>query len=195
MSWLSNLRIPGQWPVVCCLTFFEFILSSTFGFAQPNEKNDVYQVDGTGWVESTIPDAGEVFTCMECNYPVQIRIIYSPASSGLKRFNSNEDFLQALSTDHAQRTLARLVMKDQVAKKASMDILKTSISELGGLKVFLFQAAAKLDKGLSRWTIMMAVHRKRIVTVSLNYFEGGMDDTSRHLVRAFLSSFQFLSIR
>ena len=77
-------------------------------------------------------------------------------------------------------------------KNAPMDIMKTSISELGGLKVFQIHAVAKIEKALSRRTIMMAVYRDRMVTVSLNYFEGGMDEPSRNLVRAFFSSFQFL---
>jgi hypothetical protein len=58
--------------------------------------------------------------------------------------------------------------------------------------VFLFQAVARVEKALSRRTIMMAVHRDRMVTVSLNYFEGGLDEPSRNLVKAFFSSFQFL---
>ena len=39
---------------------------------------------------------------------------------------------------------------------------------------------------------MMAVHQDRMVTVSLNYFEGSLDEPSRNLVKAFFSSFQFL---
>ena len=70
--------------------------------------------------------------------------------------------------------------------------MKTRIFELGGSKVFLFQAVTKVEKALSRRTIMMAVHHDRIVTVSLSYFEGGLDEPSRNLVKAFFSNFQFL---
>ena len=192
VSSLRKFGIPGYRAVACCLVIFDVILSSTCGHAQPYEKKGIYRVNANGWVQSEIPDAGDVFTCGECKSPVQIRITYGSATSRGNKFQSNEKFLQGLSTGNAQRTFARLVMEDQVPKDMPMDIMKTSISELGGLKVFLFQAVTKVEKALSRRTIMMAVHRDRMVTVSLNYFEGGMDKPSRNLVRAFLSSFQFL---
>ncbi len=192
MSSLRKFGIPGYRAVVCCLVIFNVMLSSSFGHAQPYEKKPIYRVNANGWIQSEIPGAGDVFTCGECKYPVQIRIIYGSAPSRGNKFQSNEEFLKGLSTSNAQRTFARSVMEDQVPKDTPMDIMKTSISELGGLKVFLFQAVAKVEKALSRRTIMIAVHRDRMVTVSLNYFEGGMDEPSRNLVRAFISSFQFL---
>ena len=192
MSSLRKFGIPGYQAVVCCLVIFNVIFLLSLGYAQPYEKEGIYRVNANGWIQSKIPGAGEVFTCGECKYPAQVRIIYGSAPYRGNKFQSNEEFLQALSTGNAQRTFARSVMEDQVPKDTPMDIMKTSISELGGLKVFLFQAVAKVDKALSRRTIMMAVHRDRMVTVSLNYFEGGMDESSRNLVRAFFSSFQFL---
>ena len=93
--------------------------------------------------------------------------------------------------DKAQRNFARSVMEDQVPKNAPIDKMKTSISELGSLKVFQFQAVAKVEKGLFRSTTMMPVHRDRMVMVSLNYFQGGLDEPSRNLVRPFFSAFSF----
>ncbi len=192
VSSLRKFGISGYRAVACCLVIFDVILSSTFGHAQPYEKKGIYRVSANGWVQSEIPDAGDVFTCGECKYPVQIRIIYGSATSRENKFQSNEKFLQGLSTPNAQRTFARSVIEEQVPKNTPIDIMKTRISELGGSKVFLFQAVAKIEKALSRRTIMMAVHRDRMVTVSLNYFEGGLDEPSRNLVKAFFSSFQFL---
>ena len=192
MSSSRKFRIPGYSAVVCCLVIFDVILLSTFGHAQPYEKKGVYRVNASGWIQSEIPGASDVFTCGECKYPIQIRVIYGSASSRGKEYQSNEEFLQALSTGNAQRTFARSVMEEQVPKNAPLDIMKTSISELGGLKVFQFHAVTKIGKSLSRRTIMMTVHRDRMVMVSLNYFEGGLDEPSRNLVKAFFSSFQFL---
>ena len=171
---------------------FNVILSSSSGYAQPDEKKGIYRVNASGWIKSKIPGAADVFTCGECKYPVQVRIIYGSKPSRGNKFQSNEEFLQTLSTVKAQRKFAQSVMVNQVPKNAPMDIMKTSISELGGLKVFQIHAVAKIEKALSRRTIMMAVHRDRMVMVSLNYFEGRLDEPSRNLVRAFFSSLQFL---
>ncbi len=162
------------------------------GHAEPYEKKGIYRVNANGWIQSEIPGAGDLFACGECRYPVQIRVIYGSAFPRGNNFQSNEEFLQALSTGNAQRTYARSVMEEQVPKNTPIDIMKTRISELGGSKVFLFQAVTKVDKVLFRRTIMMAVHRDRMVTVSLSYFEGGLDEPSRNLVKAFFSTFQFL---
>ena len=164
----------------------------SLGHAEPFEKKGVYRVNANGWIQSEIPGASNVFTCEKCKYPVQVQIIYGSAPSRGYKFQSNDEFLQTLRTGNAQRTFARSVMEKQVPKNTPIDIMKTRISELGGSKVFLFQAVAKVEKALSRRTIMMAVHRDRMVMVSLNYFEGGLDEPSRNLVRAFFSSFQFL---
>ena len=192
VSSLRQFGIVGYPAVACCLVIFNVLLSSSFGHAQPYEKKGIYRVNTNGWIQSEIPGAGDVFTCGKCKYSVYVRIIYGSAPSREYKFQSNEEFLQTLSTGKAQRNFARSVMEDQVPKNTPMDIMKTSISELGGLKVFLFQAVAKVEKGLFRSTTMMAVHRDRMVMVSLNYFQGSLDEPSRNLVRAFLSSFQFL---
>ncbi len=191
MSALRKFQIPGHSAVVYCLAFFG-ILSSSFGYAQPYGKKGIYRVNANGWIQSEIPGASDVFTCGKCKYPVYVRISYGSTPSRENKFKSNEEFLQTLSTGKAQRNFARSVMEDQVPKNTPLDIMKTSISELGGLKVFQFQAVAKVKRGLFRSTTMMVVHRDRMVTVSLNYFQGSLDEPSRNLVRAFFSSFEFL---
>ena len=192
MSSLHKFEIPCRRAVVCCLVIFNVILSLSLVYAQPYEKKGIYRVNANGWIQSKKPGASDVFTCGECKYPIQIRVIYGSASFRGKEYQSNEEFLQALSTGNGQRTFARSVMEEQVPKNAPLDIMKTSISELGGSKVFQFHAVTKIGKSLSRRTIMMTVHRDRMVMVSLNYFEGGLDEPSRNLVKAFFSSFQFL---
>ena len=192
VSSLRKFGIPGYRAVVCCLVIFNVMLSSSFGHAQPYEKKPIYRVNANGWIQSEIPGAGDVFTCGKCKYHVYVRISYGSAPSKENKFQSNEEFLQTVSSGKAQRNFARSVMEGQVPKNTPLDIMKTSISELGGLKVLQFQAVAKVEKGLFRSTTMMAVHRDRMVTVSLNYFQGSLDEPSRNLVRAFFSSFQFL---
>ena len=192
VSSLRQFGIPRYRALVCNLVIFNVIFSLSSGYAQSYEKESIYRVNANGWIQSEIPGAGDVFTCGKCKYPVYVRISYGSAPSRENKFQSNDEFLQTVSSAKAQRTFARSVMEEQVPKNTPIDIMKTRISELGGLKVFLFQAVAKVDKALSRRTIMMAVHRDRMVTVSLNYFEGGLDEPSRNLVRAFFSSFQFL---
>ncbi len=192
VSSLRQFGIPRYRAIVCYLVIFNIIFSLSLGYAQPYEKKALYRVNANGWIQSEIPGAGDVFTCGECKYPVYVRISYGSAPSRENKFQSNDEFLQTVSSGKAQRNFARSVMEDQVPKNTPLDIMKTSISELGGLKVFQFQAVAKVEKGLFRSTTMMAVHRDRMVTVSLNYFQGSLDEPSRNLVRAFISSFQFL---
>lgn len=192
VSSLRQFGIPNYQAFVCYLVIFNVIFSLSLGYAQPHEKKGVYRVNANGWIQSEIPGARDVFTCGKCKYHVYVRISYGSAPSKENKFQSNEEFLQTVSSGKAQRNFARSVMEGQVPKNTPLDIMKTSISELGGLKVLQFQAVAKVEKGLFRSTTMMAVHRDRMVTVSLNYFQGSLDEPSRNLVRAFFSSFQFL---
>ncbi|NIO08512.1 MAG: hypothetical protein GTO40_11105, partial [Deltaproteobacteria bacterium] len=139
--------------------------------------------------------SGDLFTCAPCKVPVRILIVDGPAPVNGGGFLSNDGFIRSLSGEKAQLDFATRVMRDLVARDVPLDILKTKISELGGQRVFLFQGAARSGTTISRKTVMIAVHRNRLVTVSLHYSEGGLDDSTRRLVKTFFSSFQFLPER
>jgi len=177
---------------LCRVLVLGFLLVSSLAGAERYEKEGLFRVDVEGWIPSEIAASSHVFTCMICRNPVQVRIIYSPVSLIDNRFRSNETFLSSLNSAIEQRAYAREIMESQFPQGTPLDILKTSLSELGGLEVFLFQAAAKTEEGLARRTIMMAVHRDRLVTVSLSYFQGSVDEIIQGLIRLFLDSIRFL---
>ena len=184
------LRLLPSW--LLYLLLIVVLLQSSLAQAQVYEKKGLFRVTVQGWLPSEISEASHTFTCIACRYPAQVRITYTTESVIDVRFRSNESFLDSLSSSAEQRTFALDVMESLFPKGTPMDILKTKRSELGGLKVFLFQAMARTKEGLARRTIMMAVHHGRQVMVSLNYFEGSMDKASKKLIRDFLDSIRFL---
>lgn len=153
--------------------------------------SEFYQVDAEGWLRHNTPD-GEVFTCKACTEQVQIQISLGPELPTDAPYGSNSEFIASLSTQAARSTFATAVMEKSVPGEFEINIDRTAISNLGGLDVFQFAATVEFGPTLSFETSMVALHRNRIVKVSLNYLDGAMNEETSQTKSRFFESFEFV---
>lgn len=187
-SWFflyHEIGFPGwmRWPT-------QLLASNSHG--QQFVKQGFYSVDSSGWQHNTIPD-GDVFTCSTCDAQAQIQISYGPELKGDVKYSTNQEFLAALSTEQAQREFADSILRGSIPLQSgfTISIEKIGLSDIGGLNVIEFSAIVDMPPNVSHENSMLAIHKNRMMKLSLNYFDDGMDDKTRAATNRFYKSFRF----
>ncbi len=160
----------------------------------PFDAREAFTVDAADWQANSMP-RGMVYTCRTCDAQVQIQITFGPEIPADKR-KSNEQFISDIGGDDvARKRFADSMMRSMVpaVPNVSIEVTRTGISKLGGLKVFQMQSRVEMGAQRSHDTSMLAIHRNRIVKVTLNYFDGAMDAETElsNKVASFYRSFEF----
>ena len=151
----------------------------------------LYRVNAQEWLRHGTPD-GEVFTCKPCSEQVQIQISVGPEIPSDAPLTNNFDFIESLSTEEAQTDFATSIMERSIPGELEIDIYQTGISSFGGLDVLQFAATVEVGPLLSYDTTMIALHRNRIIKISLNYLEGAMNEETSQVISRYFESFQFV---
>jgi hypothetical protein len=159
--------------------------------AQPKPP-PLYTVSSGGWQRNTTPD-GEVLTCSACRRQIQVQISVGPPLAAKARFRTNEQFLASVRTPDQRQSFAVSILKSQIPLQSSYtpEIERTGITKLGGLDAFQFIAIVDLKPAPTLYTIILLVHRQRLVKVSVNYREDSFDDKARSAVNTLLESIKF----
>jgi len=156
-----------------------------------SEDSVFYEVNTQEWLRHGTPN-GEVFTCKPCSEQVQIQISVGPEIPSDALFTNNSEFIDSLSTEEAQNDFAKSLIQRSVPGKFEIDIYRTSISSLGGLEVLQFGATVEVGPLLSYDTTTIALHRNRIIKISLNYLDGAMNEETSQIISRFFESFRFV---
>lgn len=154
-------------------------------------KPGYYSVNKEGWQHNTTPD-GDIFTCTDCGTQVQIQISYGPELHTDFTL-TNEIFLSKLNTEEKQREFVEPVIRKEIPLQSgfTISIDRVGLSEIGGLDVFQFSATVNIPPTVSHENGMVAIHKNRIMKLSLNYFDGALNQQSRRMIHDFYSTLHF----
>ncbi len=154
------------------------------------EKPGFYSVNADGWTHNVVP-RGDVFTCAACKEQFQISIGYGPEFPDSSPLNTNAKFIRQFSSDSYRKKFAESIMSDAVPMGFRITVNRTGLSKLGGLDVFQFNATVDMNESITHDNRLIAVHRKRMMVVTLNYFDGAMTPKNEELIKNFFRSLKF----
>jgi hypothetical protein len=168
------------------------LLLATAAHAQTFTKPGFYSIDATGWQRNTTP-AGDVFTCSTCGAQVQVQIDYGPPLPADARFKNNEQFLASLKTESEQKQFADQLLRKSIRPQSAFTISveKVGLTKIGGIDAFQFSAIVEMSPNVTRDTSMIALHKNRILKITLNYYDGAMNDKTRAAVNSLFKSIKF----
>lgn len=170
--------------IILILIFVTNLYSATFN------KHGFYSVNIDGWIQNSTTE-GDIFTCAKCKEQIQIQISYGPPLPKDALYKNNKEFIQALKTEKRQEEFAESFMKNAVPAGFNIKTTRTGITTLGGIEVFQFQAVVDFIKKLSYDTSMMAIHRNRIMKITLNYFDSALTPQNKKYIESFYKSIRF----
>jgi hypothetical protein len=151
-----------------------------------------YSVAVDGWARSAIPD-GFSYTCVRCTEKIEIDLRYTQELGPDAPWKSNSAFIAALNTEEEQRQFANEIMQLSVPTGAGfkIDILKVGLSDIGGLRVLMMAARVTLGSVITVDTTMTAVHKNRLMIVSLHSFDGSLTPQNKAAIDAFFDGLKF----
>lgn len=161
--------------------------------AQTFTKPGFYSIDSTGWQRNTTP-SGDVYTCSTCAAQVQVQIDYGPLLPPDARFKTNEQFLASLRTEVQQKQFADQLLRQSIPLQSGLKISieRVGLTKIGGINAFQFMAIVELAPSVTRDTSMIALHKGRLMKVTLNYHDGAMNEKARLAVNTLFKSLKFL---
>lgn len=156
-------------------------------------KPGYYSINLRGWQHNTTP-AGDVFTCSTCGAQVQVQLVYGPELDAEARYRTNKEFLTALGSEKAQKDFADSLIRLGIPIQSgfTISIGRVGLSTIGGLDVFEFGAIVEMPPTFSHDNSMIAIHKNRLMKLTLNYFDGAMNDRTRAAINELYSSLRFL---
>lgn len=168
------------------------LLLATIAHAQTFTKSGFYSIDATGWQRNTTP-AGDVYTCSTCGAQVQLQIEYGPPLSANAKFKNNEQFLASLKTESQQKQFADQLLRQSIPLQSGFKISveRVGLTKIGGIDAFQFSAVVEMPPNVTRDTSMIALHKNRILKISLNYYDGAVNDKARTAVNSLFKSIKF----
>jgi hypothetical protein len=173
-------------PIIIFLILIPLKSSAIYAF----EKAGYYSVNIDGWIHNTIPE-GDIFTCSKCNEQIQIQISYGPPLPKDNLYKNNKEFMKAFQDKKAQQKFADTIMQSSVPPGFKIIIDRTGLSKLGGLDVLQFHSKVDFISKISHDTNMMAIHKNRIVKITLNYFDGALNSKNNEFINNFFKSLKF----
>lgn len=160
--------------------------------AQIFTKHGLYSIDTTGWQRNTTP-SGDIFTCSTCGALVQVQIDYGPPLPADTRFKTNEQFLASLKTETEQRQFADAILRQSIPLTSGfkISIQKVGLTKIGGIDTLQFSAVVEMAPNVTRDTSMIALHKNRIVKITLNYHDGAMNEKTKTAVNSLYKTLKF----
>ncbi len=157
------------------------------------EKPGYYSLNIKGWQHNTTP-AGDVFICSTCGAQIQVQLDYGPELDSDAIYHSNKEFLAALGTENAQKDFAESLLRKAILLQSgfTISVEMVGLSTIGGLEVLQFSAVVEMPPTISHDNTMVAIHKNRIMKLTLNYFDGAMNDNTRAAIHELFSSLRFV---
>ena len=160
--------------------------------AEPFTKDGFYTVELDGWKHGLTP-GGDGFACTSCGGRTQIQIEYSEPLPEGADIRSNAQFLAALKTDAQRREFAEQMLRHSIPAQSGFPVAirQVGIGRIGGLDVLDFIATVDLPPKPTHDHSMVAVHKARLLKITVDYYEGPVDAASRAALESFLGSLSF----
>ncbi|GAC1628119.1 MAG: hypothetical protein NVS9B10_17720 [Nevskia sp.] len=160
--------------------------------AETFTKTGFYSLDVAGWKHQPTPN-GEVFACNDCGSPVQVQIDYGAVLPADSEYKTNAEFLGRLNTEETQREFASLLIGSEIPAEAGLEssIEKVSLGKIGGLDGFQYSALISTAPKATRENAVVAVHKHRIMKLTLNYFDEAKSEKADAQVAALFKSLKF----
>lgn len=160
--------------------------------AEVFRKPGYYSVDATGWVHGTGPH-GDLFACQNCPSRVQLQLEYGPPLPADSPYKTNREFLARLKTEDTQKQFADLMLQQSLPPNLDLEVSvdQVRMTQIGGLDAFEFSALVNGAPQATREHSFVAIHKNRIMKLTLDYFENGMDEATLARIGALLKSLKF----
>lgn len=152
-----------------------------------------YRINPSGWQHNSVPN-GDVFTCSDCKSQIQVQIVYGPALEEGAKFKNNKEFISLMSQPVIQKEFSDSVLRSSIPPESgiTLSIERTAITKIGGIEVLQYSATVETPPVITHETSMIAVHKGRIMKLTLNFYDGAMNDAASKKVNSLFSSLQFL---
>jgi hypothetical protein len=156
-------------------------------------KAGFFSVNLKGWQHSAAP-SGDVFTCSICSGSVQVRIDYGEELTKEAIYKTNKELLAALSTETSQRKFVESMIRTSTISQSGLtvSIKRIGLSQIGGLEVLQYYAVLEMPSITSHDNSMLAIHKNRLMKLTLLYLDGAMNDKTRAATDELYKSLRFL---
>ena len=152
-----------------------------------SKEND-YSVQLDDWLYQRTP-LGDQFTYKKSQSPIQISIQYGPTSIEL----TEKQFFEKINSKEFQAEFAKKVIGEGIPLKEgfSIKIKEVAVEEFFNIQMLKFMAVVEIGFVTMLDTSYIGIHKNRIVKVSLNYYEGELNDSIRKAISRFFGSLKF----
>jgi hypothetical protein len=130
----------------------------------------LYSVAPGPWERLSTP-VGEVYSCTDCEYPVQVLFALGPPLGPTSPLGTNEAFLKTLEGPTQQAAMVIDLMSalsPDLKTNGALSIERTGFGQLGGLRAFQYDAVVKMRARSIRETATVVVVRNRLLRVAIN---------------------------
>jgi hypothetical protein len=158
--------------------------------APPEIAQTLYQVSLGTWERLTTP-AGEVFTCKDCEYPVQVLVTVGPVLPADASFGTNEGFLALLGSPESRLRAARMHTEQAgqlvgAGISYELNVEKAELAEFDGQRAFCYESVLHLGRHATRETAIELVHKGRMLRVAIDRGDGPQGRRELEVVPAFI---------
>lgn len=152
----------------------------------------MYTVKVDGWTRNAIPE-GFNYRCLKCTDQIEIEVMYGPPFGPDALWKTNDEFIAALSTEDKRKTFADAIMKGAIPSGSGfkVEIKKVSLDQIGGLRVLMMASEVMMGTTSTMDTSMIAVHKNRLVRVTVHFFKGALTAESGNAINAFMDGLVF----
>lgn len=161
------------------------------GHAETFARPGLYSVVVTDWLHQTIP-GGDVFTCTKCKDKVQISITLGPPFEN----DADKEKIVALFKDREQwEAFARSLIEEAIpapTDRYEIEVYQTGLVTHQGKNLLQLGSLVRMGSLTSYDTSILSIHNNRIMKITVNYFEGAMNDEVSRQIASFLDSVRFI---
>lgn len=152
----------------------------------------MYTVKVDGWTRNAIPE-GFNFRCLKCTDQIEIEVMYGPPFGPDALWKTNDEFIAALSTDEKRKTFSDAIMTGAIPSGSGfkVEVKKVGLDQLGGLRVLMMASEVTMGTTSTMDTSMIAVHKNRLVRVTVHFFRGALTAESGNAINAFMDGLVF----
>lgn len=150
----------------------------------------LYTVTVEGWSRNALPE-GFGYRCVRCTDQIDIEIKYGPALSPTATWKTNDALMAELSTEAKQREFAQALLQGVSTPSLTVEIKRVGLSQIGGLRVLMIASRASAGRSVFMGTSMVAIHKNRLMNISVHFSEGAFTPESDKAITAFMSGLVF----
>jgi hypothetical protein len=182
----------GFWGNLSSAAATLLVVSSIPAKAETWTVPGMYTVKVDGWTRNAIPD-GFNYRCLKCTDQIEIEVMYGPLFSPDALWKTNDEFIAALSTEDRRQTFADAIMTGAVPPGSGfkVEVKKVGLDQLGGLRVLMMASEVTMGTTSTMDTSMIAVHKNRLVRVTVHFFRGALTAESGNAINAFMDGLVF----